>query len=83
MKLVVVKVKDIATHDGWTIAEELDKIKPVECIVSGLLIKEDEDFIRVCLLMRKDKLALGTWIDIPTGCVDSIDYIKEIDWDES
>lgn len=82
MKLVLAKVQDLTTFNHWTAREEAEVSKFKVCYVSGLLISEDENMVRIALLCSKEKDAFSDWINIPRGDVLELEVIKEVDWGE-
>lgn len=80
MQLVVVKFVDPTTHSHWASLEEISKTKCRVCFAHGVLLEENEEKVTVALLSSDGKSHSSDWIDIPAGCVLSIEAIKEVDW---
>mgnify|MGYP001564771774 CR=1 FL=1 len=81
MKLVVVKFADPTTFGHWAAMEDVDTSQIRVCVAAGWLVEENDKYVKVALLLSKDKNEANSWIIIPGGCVLSMDEIKEVDWD--
>ena len=81
MRIVLVKFQDPTTHSSWETIDELDKSAPRTGLACGFLMEETDKIVKVCLLLGQDREIASNWIDIPAGCVVSIDVLKEVDWD--
>jgi len=80
MQLVVVKFLDPTTHNHWATLDDIDTSTCRVCYAHGALLAENDNIVKVSLLSSDTKQAGSDWIDIPAGCVISIDIIKEVDW---
>lgn len=80
MKIVIVKFLDPTTHSQWASLEAIDETEPHVCYAHGRLMQEDDKVVKVSLLTGGDKQSGADWVDIPAGCVLSVDVIKEVDW---
>ena len=81
MQLVVVKFLDPTTHNRWAGQDEIDETQCRVCYAHGVLLKENDKIVKVSLLSSEDKQTGSDWIDIPAGCILSLEIIKEVDWD--
>jgi hypothetical protein len=82
MQLVVVKFLDPATFNHWSTWDTVEESQPRLCVASGLLLGETKEVVKVGLLASGDKKTVSDWIAIPIGCVLTVDYVREIDWED-